>query len=98
MLGMQSLVQNDAVGFSVKAMLETVDKGSKGDVRTAGIADAKVKTAREFVLGQQSGDQMLNRLSGIGIQNFGYFEEVSGILAAVSVDDFKTVLKPCQGH
>ena len=98
MLGMQSLVQNDAVGFSVKAMLETVEKGVKGDVRTAGIADAKVKTAREFVLGQQSGDQMLNRLSGIGIQNFGYFDEMSGILAAVSVDDFKTVLKPCQGH
>ena len=98
MLGMQSLVQNDAVGFSVKAMLDTVENGVKGNVRTAGIADAKVKTAREFVLGQQSGDQMLNRLSSVGINNFGYFDEMSNVLAVVSVEDFKTVLKPCQGH
>ena len=98
MLGMQSLVQNDAVGFAVKSMIETVEKGKKGDVRTAGIADAKVKTAREFVLGQQSGEQMLGRLSSIGIKNFGYFDEMSSVLAAVSVEDFKTVLDPCQGH
>jgi zinc protease len=98
MIGMQSIVQNDAVGLAVSAMMETIERGQKGDVRVAGIADAKIKTAREFVLGQQSGDQMLNRLSGVGIENFAYFDEMSSTLANVSVDDFKTVLKPCQGH
>jgi len=98
MLGMSSSVQNDAVGFSVKAMLDTVEKGYKGEVRTAGMADAKIKTAREYVLGQQSGAQMLRRLSSVGIKNFGFFDEMAGVLSSIAIEDFTTVLKPCHGH
>ena len=98
MLGMQSLVQNDAVGIAVKSMLEIVEQAAEGNVREAGIADAKIKTAREFVLGQQSGEQMLRRLSGIRIKNFSYFDEMPDILSKVSKEDFKTVLEPCKGH
>ena len=98
MLGMGSSVQNDAVGFSVQAMLDTVEMGYKGEVKTSGMADAKIKTAREFVLGQQSGSQMLRRLSSVGIKNFGYFDEMAEVLASISIEDFTTVLTPCHNH
>ncbi|MEC7985957.1 MAG: insulinase family protein [Myxococcota bacterium] len=98
MIGMQSLVQNDAVGLAVKSMLDIVDQASQGNVREEGISDAKIKFAREYVLGQQSGEQMLRRLSGVRIKNFDYFDEMADILAKVSKDDFAEVLKPCKGH
>ena len=41
---------------------------------------------------------MLRRLSNVRIKNFGYFDEMADILASVSKEDFKTVLKPCKGH
>merc|ERR1711907_844396 len=52
----------------------------------------------EFVLGQQSGAQMLRRLSSVGIQNFGYFDEMAEILSSIDLQDFTTVLEPCHGH
>ena len=68
-LGMQSLVQNDAVGFGVDTMYK-IDEGSKGNVNENSIANAKMSIAREYVLGQQSGEQMLGRLMNVGIGQF----------------------------
>ena len=83
MLGISSLVQNDATGFAVQTMLDIVEAGSKADVSEQGIADAKLTRAREYVLYQQSGGQMLNRLMGTGIENFDFFTEYGESLASV---------------
>lgn len=97
-LGISSLVQNDATGFAVKTMFEIVDAGSKADVSEQGIADAKLSRAREYVLNQQSGGQMLNRLMGTGMDNFGFFDQYGVDLAGVSKQDFTDLLTTCQGH
>ena len=97
-LGISSLVQNDATGFAVQTMLDIVDAGSKGDVSEQGIADAKLSRAREYVLNQQSGGQMLNRLMGTGIENFNFFTEYGESLATVDKKDFTSLLTTCQGH
>ena len=96
-LGMQSLVQNNAVGFAVESMYEIVDAGSKGEVRPQSIADAQMSLAREFALRQQSGSQMLSRLMSIGTQNFDYFDQYALRLSAVSSSDFEELLAPCVG-
>jgi predicted Zn-dependent peptidase len=97
-LGISSLVQNDATGFAVKTMFDIVDAGSKADVSEQGIADAKLSRAREYVLNQQSGGQMLNRLMGTGMDNFGFFDQYGVDLAGVSKQDFTDLLTTCQGH
>ncbi len=97
-LGISSLVQNDATGFAVKTMLEIIEAGSIGDVNEQGIADAKLSRAREYVLNQQSGSQMLNRLMSTGIEEFTFFEEYGDALATVSKADFNSLLVPCKGH
>ena len=68
-LYMTSLVQNDATGFAVETMFDIIEAGSRGEVSEQGIADAKLSKAREYVLNQQSGQQMLNRLMGTGMEN-----------------------------
>ena len=97
-LGISSLVQNDATGFAVQTMLDIVEAGSKAEVSTQGIADAKLSRAREYVLNQQSGGQMLNRLMGTGMENFDFFEQYGADLASVGTQDFKDLLTTCQGH
>jgi predicted Zn-dependent peptidase len=97
-LGMSSLVQNDATGFAVQTMLDIVDAGSKGEVSEQGIADAKLSRAREYVLNQQSGGQMLNRLMSTGIESFNFFEQYGSDLAAVNKGDFNNLMATCKGH
>ena len=48
-LGMQSLIQNDAVGFGVETMYGIIDNASKGNVNEYPIANAKMSIAREYV-------------------------------------------------
>jgi len=97
-LYMTSLVQNDATGFAVQTLFDIVEAGSKGEVSEQGIADAKLSKAREYVLNQQSGQQMLNRLMGTGMSNFDFFDNYGAQLAAASKDDFKELLVPCKGQ
>jgi predicted Zn-dependent peptidase len=51
-LSMNSLVQNDAVSFAVNTMFDIIATGTAGDVSEQPIADAAIKRAREYVLGQ----------------------------------------------
>ena len=95
-LYMTSLVQNDATGFAVETMFDIIEAGSRGEVSEQGIADAKLSKAREYVLNQQSGQQMLNRLMGTGMENFDFFDNYGGQLAAASTEDFKELLVPCK--
>ena len=79
-------------------MFDIVDAGSKADVSEQGIADAKLSRAREYVLNQQSGGQMLRRLMGTGMDNFGFFDQYGVDLASVSKQDFTDLLTTCHGH
>ena len=97
MLAMSSLVQNDATGFAVQTMLDIVEAGSKADVSEQELR-MKPTRAREYVLYQQSGDQMLNRLMSTGIENFDFFTEYGTSLASVGKQDFTDLLTTCQGH
>lgn len=97
-LNMGSLVQNDATGFAVQTMFDIVEAGSKGEVSEQGIADAKLSKAREYVLNQQSGQQMLSRLMGTGMDNFDFFDNYGDQLAAASKADFPELLTKCKGQ
>lgn len=97
-LYMNSLVQNDAVGFAVKNMFDIVDKASKGDVDADAVLAAKWTRARQYGLGQQSGEQMMSRLLSTDVGNFDYFDHYPKDLGAVGVDDFDDVMAPCVGH
>lgn len=97
-LYMNSLVQNDAVGFAVKSMYEIVDQASKGNVDGDAVLAAKWTRARQYGLGQQSGAQMLSRLISTDVGNFDFFEHYPKDLARVDVGDFDDVLSPCVGH
>ena len=92
-LAMNSLVQNDAVSLAVNTMFDIIATGAAGDVNAQPIADGSIKRAREYVLGQQSGDQMLNRLSAVGYQNPRSLIPM-GSNASVKASDFTTVLEP----
>lgn len=97
-LYMTSLVQNDATGFAVQTMFDIIEAGSKGEVSEQGIADAKLSKAREYVLNQQSGQQMLSRLMGTGMENFDFFDKYGDQLASASKDDFPELLTKCKGQ
>jgi zinc protease len=97
-LSFSSLVQNDATGFAVETIFDIIAKGAKGEVNEQSIADAKLSRAREYVLYQQSGDQMLSRLLGTGMDNFNFFNEYSSNLANVNTVDFTNLLSNCEGR
>jgi zinc protease len=96
-MGMQTLVQNDSVGFAIESMFDIVDNGAKGNVQEQSITTAKMSTAREYVLGQQSGEQMLNRLVSNGFENLDYFDKYPQLLSGASKSDFPDLLKTCNG-
>jgi len=95
-----TLVQNSAVGFGVKTILELFEQVSKGSIDDTRMANAKWSNARTYVLGQQSGSQMLTRLQGQYVNGVGYdfFSTYPKALGQVKSSDFKTVLQPCVGH
>ena len=95
---MSSLVQNDSVGFGVQTMFDLVAKGAARDVDGQAVANAKWSRAREYVLGQQSSSQMLNRISGVGLEDISFFESYPEDLSKVSVEDFAPLLSTCVGQ
>ena len=96
-LGMQTLVQNDSVGFAIESMFDIVSNAAEGNVQEQSITTAKMSTAREYVLGQQSGEQMLNRLVSNGYEHLDYFDKYPKLLSGVSKSDFPDLLKTCNG-
>jgi zinc protease len=98
MMGMASLVQNDAAGFAIQSMLDLVQTASEGNIDEGALATAKWSRARSYGLGQQSGEQMLSRLLAVDVGNFDYFDMYKQTLGNVGVDAFPEVLAPCVGH
>lgn len=97
-LYMNSLVQNDAVGFAVKNMIKIGEEAADGKVDEDALLAAKWTRARQYGLGQQSGQQMLDRLIGNDIDKLDFFKTYPKDLAAVSAADFPKVLSTCKGH
>lgn len=95
---MASLVQNDAVGFAVKNMFQIVQEASDGKVDEDALLAAKWTRARQYGLGQQSGQQMLSRLLATNLGKLDFFETYPTDLGAVSSADFAPVMAPCKGH
>ncbi len=94
------LVQSDAVGFSVDALLKLFADTAEGANSAESIAEAKWARARAYVLGHQSGSAMLQRLQatqslGLGME---FFDEYPMDLASVSNEDISHMLEPCIGH
>merc|ERR1711871_1093774 len=56
--------------------------------------------ARQYVLGQQSGRQMLGRISSMGYKNLGKnaFDILPEYYGNVQKEDFPKMMKPCEGH
>jgi len=95
-----TLVQNSAVGFGVKTILELFEQVSKGTIDDKRMANAKWTNARTYVLGQQSGSQMLSRLQGQYVNGVGYdfFSVYPKALGQVKSTDFASLVSPCVGH
>jgi len=97
-LVMATLVQNDAAGFTTEKILGILEKGQKGDIDPNALAIAKWSLARSYVLGEQSGSQMLNRLLRTRAGDLGFFDHYPNDIGAVQATDFPTVLAPCWNH
>ncbi len=99
-LGMSSLVQNDASGLAVKAMLGIGEDAKAGKMDPKLVAIRKYATAQEYVLGQQSTSQMIGRLSGVIKKGMGFdwFDRYPKVLGNVSIEKMTPLLDRCVGH
>jgi hypothetical protein len=84
----------------VQTFLSLVEDASKGKVDPKMLAAAKWGRAREYVLGHQSGSQMLSRLMSVEAQGLGtdFFQTMPLALGKVTTDDVRDVVAPCVGH
>jgi hypothetical protein len=64
------------------------------------VADAKWRRAREYMQGQQSGDQMLTRLMGVRASygSFDFFERYPRALGQADRAKWAEMMAPCLGH
>jgi len=95
---MSSLTQNSAAGYAVEVMFDIIDKGVNGEVSEESIAAAKWNIGRQYVLGQQSGYQMMNRLATVGVGNYDFFDQYPVDLGEVTRSAFGEILETCPGH
>jgi hypothetical protein len=98
-LVMNSLVQNDAAGLAVNAMLGLGEDAKAGKLDPKLVALSKFSQAQEYVLGQQSTAQMLDRLVGT-IRNgrsWDWFDTYPKTLGQVSIDQMKPLMERCVG-
>ena len=94
-----SVIQNDGVGFGVKAFFNLVAEAADGDFDEAFIATQKWNVARTMVTRQQSGDQMLDVLLDDGRRaDKDYWDKFPEALASVSTAKVQTAMSTCKGH
>lgn len=100
MLAMSGLFQNDGVGFALQTMFEFEERAAKAGLDDAAVIKSRWNIAREYVIGQTSTDQMLNRLSGMRDlgYDFNYFSTLRDTLSTVDQSQFPKLMEPCVGH
>ncbi len=93
-------VQNDQAGLAVKTFLELGEKAARGGLDTKTMAISKYGRASGYVAGQQSTDQMLDRLQSVINRGWGldFFTQYGKRLGAVTNASTAPLLKPCINH
>ncbi len=100
LMSMSSNVQTDASAFAVQTFLDLVERGTEGDLDPKLLKLFALREARNYVLGQQSTDQMVYRLVQPLILNRGW-DHISlhgKRLGAVQVTDLPPLIAGCLGH
>ena len=99
-LGGWTLVQSDAVGFAVSTFFDIFSRISKGDFNHDEVLDAKWRLALGYVLGHQSGEQMLDNLIAVRSRygSFDFFDRYPKDLGAVDTSKWASMMAPCLGH
>ena len=96
LVGLQSLVQNSAVGLAVETFFGLVKTMAEEGVDGKVAASHQWSRGRKFVLGHQSGSSMINRLSSP--ESIDYWDMFADALSQVDSTDFQPMIKPCVGH
>ena len=105
-LGMSSLVQNSFAAIAVKNMLELPEQALGPDKPGAPAIDVyqttlvKYGEAQQYASGQQSSEQMANRLFGVVARGdtFDYYKRYRDAFVGVTPSQMKAQLPRCVGH
>lgn len=97
-LYLQSLVQNDGAGLAVETFFRLSDQAAKGELSADQLTLQKLSSARRYALGQQSTDQMMNRISWPFREGWTRISGHAERLAAVTVKDLQAQMERCNGH
>jgi zinc protease len=99
-LNMGGLVQNDAAGLAAKTFLDLGQWAKDGKIPSKTLAVVKYNRAQGYIAGQQSTEQMANRLTNIF--NLGWTTDfIKGYpqqLANVTNAQLVPLLETCVGH
>lgn len=100
-LDQEVLVQNDATAQAIQAFFAGVDAVRAGRIDKRVLAVSKLTFAQSWVLGHQSTEQMMSRLTnvlGTGPDRFDWFDRYANTLAAIHAEDLPPLLDRCVGH
>jgi len=106
-LGMSSLVQNSFAAIAVKNMLQLPEKalapdkaGAPPSIDAYQTTLVKYGEAQQYASGQQSTEQMANRLFGVIARGdtFDYYKRYRDAFVGVTTSQMKAQLPRCVGH
>ncbi len=97
---MTAAIQNDSAVFALSRYRAFLDKASEGRLAERDLRLKQLARASNYVLGQQSLDQMANRLTGViaNRQPWASFERYADALSSVEVADLADITKGCDDH
>jgi len=99
-MGVSSLVQNDAAALVVETMFRLSDEAEAGEFDYDLLTLMKLSSSRRYVLGQQTTGQMLNRIQAPFTTGYGW-ELIDGRaerLANVTPEDLQAQMERCHGR
>lgn len=94
---MTAAIQNDSAVFAMEQYLEYLNKASEGGISDRDIRVKKLGQANNYVLQQQSIDEMSRRLTGpiVNDEDWSAFEKYADELSNVSPQDFAELVGDC---
>lgn len=100
MMIMSADIQNDSAVFAMDRYLEFLDQASAGKLSETDLRIKKLARASGYVLGQQSIDQMSNRLANTiaARQPWSFFERYADRLANTTLEQIGTLTEGCAEH
>lgn len=100
MMFMSAAIQNDSAVFALSRYRAFIDKAAAGKLSARDLKVKQLSRASNYVLGQQSIDQMSGRLASViaNRQPWSSFERYADSLANVTVDDLAAITQGCNDH